>query len=126
MIRQYLPDLCKYTFFGVTRLKTATHASSKATYSSNAIWGYTIGGCTTMELKEREVIIASSIIASGAARQARSHCKAALQLGNPPKLLQVLDDVAQELAHWNGTRLPEKLNVPQLAAELRAELEKLK
>lgn len=78
-----------------------------------------------MELKEREVIIASSIIASGASRQARSHCKAALQLGNPPELLQVIDDIAQELACWNGTQLPEKLNIPQLATELNAELERL-
>lgn len=78
-----------------------------------------------MPLQERELVVVGAIIALGASRQARSHCKAALQLGNSSEILQTIDDVAQSLATWNGRPLPERLAVPQLLEELQQELSSL-
>jgi hypothetical protein len=77
-----------------------------------------------LPLKEVEILVEAAIIGLGASRQARSHCKASLQLGNSHKVLMVIDEVAQNMAEWNGTPLPERLDIAQLAKELEVELAK--
>ncbi|KAH7409715.1 hypothetical protein BKA64DRAFT_720949 [Cadophora sp. MPI-SDFR-AT-0126] len=105
MVAQYFPDL--------------------SYLATSSVFGYAIGGCEILPFRERELVVVSAIIALGASRQARSHCKAAIQLGNAPKVLEVLDEIAQNVARWNGRALPDRLNVPQLVVELNAELAKL-
>ncbi|KAH9205680.1 hypothetical protein DL95DRAFT_317114 [Leptodontidium sp. 2 PMI_412] len=105
MVAQYFPDL--------------------SYLATSGIFGYAIGGCEILPFQERELVVVSAIIALGASRQARSHCKAAIQLGNAPKVLETLDEIAQNVARWNGRALPDRLNVPQLVVELNAELAKL-
>ena len=67
----------------------------------------------------------SAIIGLGATRQARSHAKAAMQLGISSEILTAIDAVAQDIAQWNGTPLPEVLDIAQLTLELSRELEKI-
>ncbi|KIY00307.1 uncharacterized protein Z520_03992 [Fonsecaea multimorphosa CBS 102226] len=105
MVAQYLPDLA---YLGTT-----------------AIFGYAMGACNTLPLKECEIVVTSAIIALGALRQARSHGKASMQLGIAPALLETIDTIAHEVAQWNQNPLSEKLDVPQLVKELDAELAEL-
>ena len=72
-----------------------------AYYAQTAVFGYIIGGSTVFTLKEAELVVASSIIALGATRQASSHCKGALQLGNSVETLTAIVDVASDIAEWN-------------------------
>lgn len=96
-----------------------------ASWANTSIFGYLCGGSTVLPLKDVEIFVASAIIGLGASRQARSHCKAALQLGNSPDAMAAIDAVAQEIAVWNGTPLPERLDLHQLVKEVNGELAKL-
>lgn len=78
-----------------------------------------------LSLKEAETIVVSAIIGLGATRQARSHTKAAMQLGVSVDVLAAIDAVAQEIARWNKSPVPEALNMAQLKVELSRELERL-
>ncbi|EXK86388.1 hypothetical protein FOQG_09660 [Fusarium oxysporum f. sp. raphani 54005] len=106
MIGQYLPDLSHF--------------------ATTSIFGYLLGGCRALKLKDAEIIVASAIIGLGATRQARSHGKAALGQGCSIKALEAIDAVAHEVGKWNGSRLHTALDVPQLYEELQNELVRLK
>ncbi|KAK5054507.1 hypothetical protein LTR84_001398 [Exophiala bonariae] len=105
MLAQYMPDF--------------------STYNTFSIFGYLCGGSTVFSLAEVETIVVSAIIGLGATRQARSHTKAAMQLGISVEILSTIDAVAQQIAAWNKTPLPEVLDLAQLRNELSSELEKL-
>ncbi len=75
-------------------------------------------------LKEGEILVTSSIIGLGAVRQARSHCKACIQLGIDLNLVQTIVQVARELALWNGSPLTGEIDVPLLAIEVEQNLAK--
>ncbi|KAL4884951.1 hypothetical protein BJY04DRAFT_214834 [Aspergillus karnatakaensis] len=69
-----------------------------------------------------ELVVASAIIALGAVRQAQSHCKGAMQLGNSVEVVELVVQVTEELAGWNGDSVPQRLDVPALAQELEKTL----
>ncbi|KAJ5409943.1 uncharacterized protein N7487_004302 [Penicillium crustosum] len=91
-------------------------------YAHTTIFGYLIAGSRLLSLQEAELVVASSIIGLGAVRQARSHCKGSIQLGNSVDVMEAIVQTAYELAKWNKTPLLGSLDVPALAAEVRANL----
>lgn len=93
-----------------------------AYYAHTTIFGYLIAGSRLLSLQEAELVVASSIIGLGAVRQARSHCKGSIQLGNSVDVMEAIVQTAYELAKWNKTPLLGSLDVPALAAEVRANL----
>jgi hypothetical protein len=93
-----------------------------AYYAHATIFGYLIAGSQLLSLPEVELVVASSIIGLGAVRQARSHCKGSIQLGNSVEVMEAIVQTAYELGKWNRTPLPGSLDVPALAAEVRANL----
>lgn len=97
----------------------------QATYNTVSIFGYLCGGSPVFSLSEVETVVVSAIIGLGATRQARSHTKAAMQLGISVKVLTTIDAVAQDVGCWNKTPLPEILDMTQLSLELSQELEKI-
>jgi hypothetical protein len=125
---KWLPNtypICVREYFIQDRLKIESLNNRLATFATASVFGYAIGGGGLLPLIEAEIVVVSSIIGLGASQQARSHGKAALQLGVSKEVVKTIDDVAQEIADWNGTPLPEKLDVQQLAREVEAELAKL-
>jgi hypothetical protein len=73
-------------------------------------------------MRQTELIIAASIIAMGATRQSRSHCKASMQLGNSEEVVSALIDTARQIADWNGHPLSDDIIVASLAEELNFNL----
>ncbi|EXJ68787.1 uncharacterized protein A1O5_07718 [Cladophialophora psammophila CBS 110553] len=100
MIREFFPDL--------------------SFWANTTIFGYLLGGGNVFPLKEAELVVAAAIIALGATRQARSHCKAAIQLGNSFHNLDAILGIGKEMSHWSGHRLPQKVDLPKLVNELEA------
>lgn len=81
-----------------------------------------LSGSTLLSLAEKELVIASGILGQGAVRQSQSHCKASLQLGNSVEVVQGLVDASAEIGIWNNSPFPRKLDVPQLAEEVKLNL----
>lgn len=84
------------------------------------------GTLAVQTLGETEITLASAIIAMGATRQARSHCKAAIGVGNSVESVEKIVAIAHEIASWNGTPLDGEIDVLSLAAEVEANRAKLK
>jgi hypothetical protein len=61
----------------------------------------------------------------GATRQAQSHCKAAIGVGNSIAIVEEVVKVATKVAEWNEAPLPGNLNVQELAAEIKSNLNKM-
>lgn len=68
------------------------------------------------------MILAAAIIGSGATRQANSHGKAALGVGNSVDVLETVVDTAERVAAWNKVALPARIDVLALSVELKANL----
>ncbi|CZR55557.1 uncharacterized protein PAC_05445 [Phialocephala subalpina] len=96
------------------------------TYATNTfIFGYlATGSLDVFELRQTELIIAGAILAMGATRQARSHCKASMQVGNSEKVVAALVEAARRIACWNMQELSEDIVVSNLAQELKDNLAK--
>ncbi|KAJ5807432.1 hypothetical protein N7447_010888 [Penicillium robsamsonii] len=90
-------------------------------YANTAVFGYLLSG-DLLSLKEKELVLASSIFAQGAIRQSQSHCKASIQLGNTVEVVKGLFDVSVEVALWNHSPLSGMIDVPQLAEEVKRNL----
>jgi hypothetical protein len=54
----------------------------------------------------------------GATRQARSHCKAAIGMGNSITDVENVVAVASELAQWNKNPIGGEIDVKKLAVDL--------
>ncbi|KAL4891196.1 hypothetical protein BDV59DRAFT_203646 [Aspergillus ambiguus] len=91
-------------------------------YANTAVFGYLLSGNDLLSLKEKELVLASSIFAQGAIRQSQSHCKAAIQLGNRVDLVDGLYNISAEIALWNKSPLPGMINVTQLGEEVKHNL----
>lgn len=90
------------------------------------MFGYLFGGALdNQSLQHTELILTGSMVAKGATRQARSHIKASLGVGNSIAVVQGIVEVASEVAKWNGVKLPGEHDIPALAEEVRANLEKV-
>jgi hypothetical protein len=76
-------------------------------------------------LEETEITLAAAITAMGATRQARSHCKAALGVGNSFESVEKMITVAYEVANWNGTPLQGEVDLSSLAKEVEINRQKL-
>jgi hypothetical protein len=63
--------------------------------------------------------------ASGATRQARSHGKAAMGLGNSLEAVKVIYSAAERLNDWNGSPVS-TIDVKTLRAELQEALSKIR
>ncbi|KAL2826743.1 hypothetical protein BJY01DRAFT_255909 [Aspergillus pseudoustus] len=87
---------------------------------SLVVWGYNVGGAVKAGLhpRETELFIATAIISSGATRQARSHIKASLGMGNEIGVVAKIVELANEFTDWNGAPI-EAVDVEALAAEIR-------
>jgi hypothetical protein len=75
-----------------------------------------------LELKDAEMLVAASIMGLGATRQARSHVKCALSVGNSLELVTATVEVAQAVGAWNGRTLLGGVDVGELAGELEKNL----
>lgn len=93
--------------------------------TDTAVFGFLLGGSLESQaLTQSEIILASAITAMGATRQARSHCKAAIGVGNSIEAVQTVVNIAVKVAEWNNVTLPGAINVPILAQEIKENLEK--
>jgi hypothetical protein len=65
-------------------------------------WGYLISKVNEGIFTEKQshLIVTSAIVALGAARQATSHVKATLGIGNDVKVITAMADVVQKIAAW--------------------------
>ncbi|PVH79623.1 hypothetical protein DL98DRAFT_631100 [Cadophora sp. DSE1049] len=103
-----------------------TYFPDMAYINDVAVFGYLINGSLDIQtLENSELIVAGAITAMGATRQARSHCKASIGVGNPVALVSKVVEVASEIAAWNRSPLPGAIVVSELAEELKANLAKL-
>jgi hypothetical protein len=71
--------------------------------------------------QESHLIVASAIIALGAARQARSHIKATIGLGNDALVVKSVVNVVRKLAKWADISI-DLPNVDECAEELYANI----
>ncbi|KAL2846459.1 hypothetical protein BJY01DRAFT_247243 [Aspergillus pseudoustus] len=101
MIQQYFPEM---SYYGRT-----------------TVWGYLVGSSPVFGLKDAEILVAASVMGLGAARQARSHVKCALSVGNSLELVTATVEVVKAVAAWNGRAIAE-INVGELADELERNL----
>lgn len=78
-------------------------------------WGYLISKANEFVFKvtESHLIVASAIIALGATRQARSHIKATLSIGNSVECVKLVQAVIVEIASWAGQEI-EALDIDAL------------
>lgn len=91
--------------------------------ADTAVFGYLLGGSLDVQtLEQTELTVAAAITAMGATRQARSHIKASLGVGNSIAAVQSMLDVANELVAWNGDRPLVSFNVEELARDVETEL----
>ena len=76
----------------------------KVTCSTVVTWGYLIAKANEEVFAENHshLILASAIIALGAARQARSHVKATIGIGNDVKTVKAVVEVVLKIAEWAG------------------------
>ncbi|KAL2853499.1 hypothetical protein BJX68DRAFT_264967 [Aspergillus pseudodeflectus] len=91
-------------------------------YGRTTVWGYLVGSSPILELKDAEMLVAASIMGLGATRQARSHVKCALSVGNSLELVTATVEVAQAVGAWNGRALLGGVDVGELAGELEKNL----
>jgi hypothetical protein len=84
-----------------------------------SVFGYLISGSLDIQsLELSELTVAASIVGIGATRQARSHIKASIGVGNTPTVVADVVKIAEEVALWNKTPLPTTINVAELAEEI--------
>lgn len=81
-----------------------------------------VGSSPIFELKDTEILVAGSITALGAIRQARSHVKCSLQVGNSVECVSAMVETVNEVADWNRRPLSAQIDVSQLAEELERNL----
>ena len=85
--------------------------------------GYLLSGSLRRNsLAHSEIILAGSMVAMGATRQATSHLKASLSVGNSIEAVRGLVGVAEQVARWNGSTLPGKHDVFALAEQVQQNL----
>jgi hypothetical protein len=77
-----------------------------------------VGSSPIFELKDTEILVAGSIAALGATRQARSHVKCSISVGNSVETVLAMIDTVKEVAAWNRRPLQGQIDVGQLAKEL--------
>ena len=84
------------------------------------IFGYSVGGtteCGRFKDYQTQLLVMSAISASGATRQAVSHTKASLGMGNQVEVVQAVVNVIQRFSTWNG-ELVAKVDVKELAKKM--------
>ncbi len=85
--------------------------------------GYLLSGSLSRNsLAHSETILAGSMAAMGATRQATSHLKASLSVGNSVGAVRGVVEVAEQVAKWNGTTLPGKHDTVTLAEQVQQNL----
>ena len=120
MIQQYFPEMCTFHRAELGMLELTTEMA--AYYGRTTIWGYLVGSSPIFELKDTEILVAAAITALGATRQARSHVKCSIQVGNSVESVAGMVETAREIAAWNKKPLPGQIDVGQLAEELERNL----
>jgi hypothetical protein len=73
-------------------------------------------------LKDAEILVAAPVMGLGATRQARSHAKCALSVGNSLELVRATVEVARVVGAWNERALLGGVGVGELAGELERNL----
>lgn len=67
---------------------------------------------------ETELVVAAAIHSEGASRQARSHVKASIAMGNSVHAVKEMVNIGSEFATWAGNPLPYTIDVDALYAEV--------
>lgn len=89
--------------------------------TNSIVWGYNIGGAKESGLlteAQTELLVAIVITAQGATRQSNSHIKASLGMGCSFALVKTVVDIIDNFNRWNGTPLPNPIDVNELAKQV--------
>jgi hypothetical protein len=121
-------DLLKRTYNGVQNSEVQemlrTYFSDFSSLTWTVVFGYSLAGTTATGIFEEyqtQLVLATAIAASGATRQARSHGKAAIGMGNSKEAVKTVYKAAQDMARWNLSPIPD-IDVDALAEELKIAL----
>lgn len=88
MLRENFPDFTKVTWA--------------------VVFGYSLAGTTATGIfdeKQTQLLLTAAIASSGATRQARSHLKASVGLGNSLNAADAVNEAAVALNAWNGVEI---------------------
>lgn len=96
-----------------------------AYFGRTTIWGYLVGSSPILELKDAEILVAGAIAGLGATRQARSHVKCSLSVGNSVETVAAMIESVKVIASWNKRPLSGTIDVGQLADDLQQNLAQL-
>lgn len=92
--------------------------------SETVVFGYAIAGTTASGVfkdYETQLFVMAAITSSGATRQATSHVKASLGMGNSLAVVQAVFRAIEQFNSWNGTPIA-SVNVPALETQMREAL----
>jgi hypothetical protein len=87
------------------------------------VWGYNIGGVNQSGLfqdYQTELIVTAAIHSEGASRQARSHVKASLGMGNSLQAVKTIVEIGATFADWAKAPLPHAIDVDVLKEQMTA------
>jgi hypothetical protein len=93
-----------------------------AYFGRTAIWGFLVGASPIFELKDAEILVAGAITALGATRQAKSHVKCCISVGNNIETVSAMIEAARKIAVWNRKPISDEIDVKQLAEERKQNL----
>lgn len=76
--------------------------SSQAATSTAVTWGYLISKANedVFEIPQSHLVVASAITALGAVRQAKSHVKATIGIGNSVEAVKAVVKAVGKIANW--------------------------
>jgi hypothetical protein len=105
LMSQYFTDLCM-TCPTLGQSNDDTELAP-VTCSTTVTWGYLIAKANEQVFAENHshLILTAAITALGAARQARSHVKATIGLGNDIKTVKSVANAVQKIAEWGGRHI---------------------
>ncbi|KAF1812558.1 hypothetical protein P152DRAFT_482052 [Eremomyces bilateralis CBS 781.70] len=108
------PEVRELLSIGFPEMRLATNT---------VVWGYSVAGANksgVLAEHQTQLLIATAITASGSTRQARSHLKASLAMGNGEGVVTEVAKICTEVAEWAGNPLPHPLDVGALSNQLKA------
>lgn len=120
LMDKYFTDLCESAAVKNASLKCCLIISS-VTCSTVVTWGYLIAKANeeVFQPEESHLIIAATIMASGATRQTKSHLKATIGIGNCVDCVKAVVEVVTKIAEW-ADRPIATFDVDDLSRQIQA------